>query len=236
MRGALLLVIATTACSFAVDTSDLSGGTRDAGSDTKVSDTGTADTCVPENCLTDTKVVKLANIAPCSKETTDKLACRTKIAETCRTLDPCCFHGGYGPLDFPNAEEATIVCFNENTYTAPVTELTSASSKCLATALASRDCDGAAHLSAAKRGDGTAVLQSSTGDTATLIGIDADSIEVQMLPWSDLTALDPGCTLANIDKQACTTAVQRKCVADSYTAGYGPVASSATEVTIVCYL
>lgn len=213
-------------CSFLVETSDLSGGTRDA---------AIPQNCDADACLTDTRVLKLASLAPCSKETTDKLGCRARISEACRALDACCFRGGYGPLDFPNADEATVVCFTEPAYTAPVSELTSASAKCLSTALASRDCDAAAHLSAKKRGDGTAILQSASGDTVTLIGIDAGALEIQTITWAELTMLDPGCTAANIDKQACTTAVQRRCVNDSYTAGYGPVAQSASDVTIVCY-
>jgi hypothetical protein len=225
MRVAWLLLLMTSGCSLAVETSDLSGGTRDA----------TPQNCDTDFCETETRVLKLASISPCSRETTDKLGCRARIAEACRALDACCFHGGYGPLDFPNADEATVVCFTEQTYTAPVSELTTASAKCLASALASRDCDAAAHLSASKRGDGTAVLQSVSGDSATLIGIDADFLDVATIPWADLTTLDPGCTLANIDKQACTTAVQRKCVNDGSTAGYGPVASTATTATIACY-
>lgn len=227
MRG-LLFIVLLSGCSAIVDTSDLSGGApRDA---------GLPPGCQRDLCADDTLVVKLAGIAPCTTETTDKLGCRAKIAEACRALDACCYRGGYGPLDFPNADEATIVCLFEDAYTAPITELTSASSKCLSTALASRDCDAAAHLSAKKRGEGTAILQSVSGDNATLIAIGMDSLDVQTLPWSELTMLNAACTPANIDKQACNTAAQRRCANDSYTAGYGPVASTATEVTIVCIL
>lgn len=228
MRVALQLVLLPSllsigGCTALIETSDLSGGTRDAG------------TCDRELCVTDTTVLKLADIAACTRDTSDKLACRTQIAAACRALDTCCYRGGYGPLEFPNAEQATVLCLTEESYTAPVTELTTASAKCLTSALASRDCDAAAHIAAKRRGNGTSILQSVSGDSATLIGLDEGTIEVLTIPFGDLTTHDPACTALTVDKQACTTAVQRYCANESSsTAGYGPVATTATTATVVC--
>lgn len=219
----LLSLLSLGGCTALVETGDLSGGTRDVG------------TCDRDLCVTDTTVLKLADIAACTRETSDKLACRTQIAAACRALNPCCNRGGYGPLDFPNADQVTVLCLTEESYTSPVTELTTASAKCLTSALASRDCDGAAHIAAKRRGHGTSILQSVSGDTATLIGLDEGTIDLLTIPFGDLTTHDPACTALNIDKQACTTAVQRYCAnASSSTAGYGPVASTATTATIAC--
>jgi hypothetical protein len=237
---AILLVSLITSCSLAVDTSELSGGTRAAVTDSApaadaATDTGT---CVPEECAADLKTVSLADIAPCSAATTDKLGCRAKVAERCRALDPCCFHGGYGPVELPNATTATIICFIDDTYEAPVSEVTSANPKCLASALASRECDIAAHTSAKKRGHGTGIVQKVDGANATLLGVDNASVDMQTTPWSELTKLDAGCTLANIDTLACTRAVQRFCTTgvdnEGNVGGYGPVAYDASDATVVC--
>lgn len=235
MRAALLFAL-LSGCSLITETDDLSGGARDSGVPATDTTPG-GETCDPEACVSDVAVMKLADLAPCSRDTTDKLGCRAKITAACKALDPCCYKGGYGPVDFPNAAEATVLCLHEAPYTAPVTELTMANTKCLSSALGSRECDGAAHTSSKKRGHGTAILQSTSGDNATLIGIDGGSVETATVPWSELTKLDPGCTAAAVESQACTTAVQRHCTtsADLFTAGYGPVSWTATDATVVCF-
>lgn len=236
MRAALATLL-LAGCSLITETSDLARGTRDSAVPT---DTGVPgpDTCDPTACISDVRVMKLADIAPCSATGAgDKLLCRQKVAAACKTLDPCCFKGGYGPVELPNASEATVYCFTEPTYTAPFSELTAANSKCLASAPASRECDRAAHASSAKRGNGSAILQSISGDTATLIALEPGTPTEERTTWAELTKLDPGCTLAAVESQACTIAAQRFCVGlpeADYVFGYGPVVWDATNVTIAC--
>lgn len=239
MRALGVLVVALLcACSFAVDTSDLSGGNRPATDSGSPGDSSTdSATCNPEDCLSDVQTVPLADIAPCSATTTDKVGCRAKVAERCKAINPCCFHGGYGPVELPNATTATIVCLIDAAYDAPVTELTNENAKCLTSALASRECDVAAHASAKKRGHGTGILQKSDGTTATLLGIDNGGVDVQTATWADLATHDPGCTLADVESFACTRAVQRFCTTgdnESNLGGYGPVLFSTTDATVVC--
>jgi hypothetical protein len=237
---ALLFLLGASSCSLAVDTDNLAGGTRDAaaagdtaGSDGAVPDTST---CNPDDCEgDDAVVVKLADIAPCSSETTDKLGCRKKVSDACRAKDPCCFTGGYGPVAFPNATEATIICLSEPTYDAPLSEILAAAPGCASSALASRACDNAVHVSAKTRGQGSGVLQHATGDTATVIGLElAEETDIN---WSDLTSINPGCTAANVEKQACTSAVQTYCTTgdfEGYVIGNGPIKWTSSSVTVVC--
>ncbi len=237
MRAALAVAL-LSGCSLVTDTSDLAGGVRDGGVDGAPADTSPpGDTCVPDECASDLHVVKLADIAPCSASTTDNLGCRGKIAAACKALNPCCYKGGYGPLDFPNAAEAAIYCLIEAPYTAPFSELTAANGSCVATAPASRECDRAAHLSSLKRGHSTAILQSVSGANALLIGQDTGVATEVTATWGDLAKHDPGCTLATLESQACTTAVHRFCLAQpdtDYLFGYGPVAWTMTGATVAC--
>jgi len=240
MRAWLPLLFALSSCSFAVDTDDLAGGTRPTSDASTSADTGGSDstTCNPDKCSgDDALVVPLAELAPCATETADKIGCRKKVSETCRAKNPCCFTGGYGPVAFPNPSEATILCFTEPTYDAPVSEIVGAAAGCTSSALASRACDNAVHASAKKRGKGTGVLQKTTGDTATVVGIETAD-ETPDVPWADLAKLDPACTTANVEKQACTTAVQLYCTTgdfDGYLGGIGPLTWTASAVTVVCF-
>jgi hypothetical protein len=237
MRAALALVL-LAGCSLITETSDLASGTRA----TPTTDTGVvtpdADTCNPDDCISDIAVVKLAEIAPCSAAgATDNLACRQRVAAACKALNPCCYKGGYGPVDFPNPAEATVYCLTEASYTAPFAELTTANPKCLASAAASRECDRAAHVSSIKRGNGTAILQSATTDTATLIALESGVPTEEKTTWGELTKLEPGCTFATLESQACTIAAHRFCVAlpdSDYLFGYGPILWTSTDVTIAC--
>jgi hypothetical protein len=239
MRAFAFLLLGLSSCSLAVDTSDLSGGARpDTGvsnPDTAPTDTGT---CDPAECFDDQLVVKLADIAPCSAETADKVGCRAKVAAACKSKDPCCYKGGYGPVAFPNAAEATILCFIEDPYEVPLTEIFGAASGCTSSALASRACDNAVHASAKKRGNGTGVLQTTATDKATVIGIELVD-EVTDVTWSELTALDSGCTMASAEKQACTNAVQLYCTSgelfEGYLGGIGPLSWTASTATVVCF-
>lgn len=219
-------------CSFTIDTSDLAGGAprSDAGTD--------APSCDKTKCgPPQGKVVPLASIAPCTNETTDTAGCRAKIHDACVAADPCCFTGGFGPVDFPNAEEATIMCLVSDTYTAPLSEFVVAGTPCAAASqLGSRACDAAVHASATKRGLSSALYQTNDGKNATVIGFPESYVYVQeSIRWSDLTALVPDCTPANVAKQACTTAVHRYCATDgSDLSGYGPLVWDATSVTLAC--
>lgn len=237
MRASLALILCL-GCSLVTETGDLAGGTRDGGADSATADTN-ADTCVPEDCIGDLHVVKLAELAPCSATTegADKLACRAKIAAACRALNPCCYKGGYGPLEFPNPAEAAIYCLYEPTYVAPFSELTAQNAKCVSTDAASRECDKAAHLSSLKRGHSSAVLQSVSGADATLIGLESGASDELSVPWAELTKLEPSCTLTAVESQACTVAVHRYCLAQpdgDYVFGYGPIDWTATDAKVLC--
>jgi len=233
MRSLWLAALLLSSCSLTVETDDLSGGApRDAAVDTP-------DTCDESSCWSETAVMKLADLAPCSRTGGDTLACRAKIAERCRALDPCCYHGGFGPLEFPNDAEATVLCLSPASWVAPLSELTTANAKCTSSTLGSRACDAAAHASSKKRGKDSAVLQSGSGDSVAMIGLDADEIELRTtVPWTELTKLEPACTLATVDQQACSIAVHRLCTAppdgDSNIAGFGPVEWDTANVTVVC--
>ncbi len=242
MRAFAILLVGLSSCSLAVDTSDLAGGVAprtDSGVSPTDSSSDTGASCNPDNCLADDSVVvKLADIAPCTAETTDKIGCRAKVSAACKAKNPCCFKGGYGPVAFPNAAEATILCFIEDTYNAPVSEILAAGSGCTASALASRACDNAVHASAKKRGDGTGILQTVTADTATVLGIEVAE-EAPDVTWAELAALDPGCaSMADAEKQACTNAVQLYCTSgewDGYLGGIGPLSWTASTLKAVCF-
>lgn len=230
LAALLLASLAFEGCSLTVDTDGLTGGAaRDSG-------TPPVDACDPLECFSDTHVIARADAAACTGG--DAVACRTQIAARCKALDPCCYKGGYGPLELPNATEMTVLCLADPTYTAPLSELTAADARCTASTLGSRACDVAAHLSAKKRGHGTAVIQGLVGDAVTLVGVQSENADVLDVSWSDLGALDAGCTAANVDQQACTTAVHRYCTSppdyDTGTAGIGPVGWTATTVTVAC--
>lgn len=228
-----LIALALTSCSLVTETSDLGSGRR-------ATDSGVTpgETCNPADCVSDIHVVKLGDIAPCSSTgAADNLACRQKVAAACKVLNPCCYKGGYGPVDFPNVSEATVYCFSEKTYTAPFSELTAANAKCVSSAPASRECDQAAHVSSLKRGHGTAVVQALSADTATLIALDSATPTLEAATWADLTKLDPACTFATLESQACTIAAHRFCATlpmGDYLLGYGPVTWTSTNVTIAC--
>jgi len=245
-RAAIVALVATAlacACSLTIDTKDLSGGERpdasgDGAVDTRPIDTGDAEPCDPSSCIADVVVVKLADITPCSKTapTSDRLACRKKIHDLCVARDSCCFQGGYGPVEFPNALEATVVCVHGEPYTAPATEITT--SGCTAAGFGSRTCDEATHTAAKKRGYSTGIIMSvGTDSTVTILGLaSADATPNVDTPWSELTALVPGCTATTVDSQDCTTAAHRYCTSDAIgtTAGWGPVSWNATASTLMC--
>ena len=243
-RAAMALAIGAAcaaSCTLTSNLDDLHGGQPK--SDSGGVDTGEA--CDPTSCVANPRVVPLASIAPCSTETTDHAGCRKKIHDACVAADPCCAQGGFGPIDFPNPTEATIMCVpgdpDRPTYTVPWSEITAKSPGCTSIALAGTHvCDVGVHLSAVSRAYESGLFQIANSDgTALILGIStADVVVDDAVMWSDLTAADPGCTFANLDKQACTHAVHKYCSGptDNATSGYGPVAfTTATgPVSLAC--
>ena len=233
--AALTAVVAIAACTLTIDTENLTGGDTDAGGDAK-SDTPDAPTCDGATCWSEAVVVKQADIAPCGSTSTDMLGCRRKIHDFCVAKNPCCFVGGFGPVEYPNATEATIVCLAGKVYTSPATEVLAPG--CTVAGLGSRGCDAAIHTASKKRGHATAVLQTVGPDqTLTLVGLaPADTYANPGIPWGDLTKLEPKCTSSTADSQACTTAVHRWCSSDivALLTGFGPVAIDTSGVTMMC--
>jgi hypothetical protein len=223
MRALLLAAVVVMGCSLSIDTSDLSGGAP------RKPDAGT---CDKRGCMPMGKVVPLASIAPCTKETTDLVGCRKMIHDTCVAMDSCCFEGGIGPVDFPNDTDATIICTSGTSYSVPLSELP----KCNESNLATRECDAAVHDSAPKRGLASAFFQTFDGTNATVIGYTtAQVFYEQDVPWSELAAQEPGCSPATPTSQSCTTAVHRFCATDGTdVSGYGPLTWDTTNVSFVC--
>lgn len=223
-----LVAILVAACTLTIETSDLSGGAPDTGPDTASCEAGT--------CFNELLVVKQTDLAPCGPSSTDALGCRQKIHDLCVARNPCCSVGGFGPVEYPNATEATIVCLAGKAYTAPSTEVLGGA--CTTANLGSRACDAAVHLAAKKRGFATGILQSVAADqTMTVVGIGApDCYPNPGVPWGDITKLDAKCTLSTLESQACTTAVHRWCSSDliALQTGFGPVAVATTDVTVIC--
>ncbi len=224
-----LVAASVVACTLTLDTEGLTGGTpADSGFDTAACETGT--------CTNELLVVKQADLAPCGPSSTDVLGCRKKIHDLCVARNPCCSVGGFGPVEYPNATEATIVCLAGKAYTAPSTEVLGGA--CTTANLGSRTCDAAVHLAAKKRGFATGILQTVAADqTMTIVGIGApDCYPNPGVPWGDLTKLDSKCTLATIESQACTSAVHRWCSSDiiALQTGFGPVVVATTDVVVIC--
>ena len=229
------LAACAASCLLTSNLDDLHGGApKDSGLDL-------GESCDPTQCTSSAMVVSLSSIAPCSTDTVqaDRVACRKVIHDICVSADPCCNQGGFGPVEFPNSTQATILCVNATVvYTAPWTEVTTAEPGCTSISQAgSRTCDEGVHLAAKKRGLATAIYQLVNGDgTATFAGFDDSLADVETaIDWSAMTAEVSGCTEANVDKEACTTAAHRYCV-DTFgdTTGYGPVAWDDTSVTLAC--
>jgi hypothetical protein len=218
-----VLALFVPSCSFSIDTSDLAGGPP------RKPDPGT---CDKKACRPVGKVIPLASIAPCTTETTDLVGCRKVVHDACVAADPCCFEGGIGPVDFPNATEATIICTSGTTYTVPIGDVP----KCNSSNLATRECDNAVHESALKRGLASAYFQTFDGTNLTLIGYTTSQVFYEeLVPWSELADQDPGCSPATPTSQACSTAVHRFCATDGTdVSGYGPLSWTTTDVNLAC--
>jgi hypothetical protein len=224
MRALLFaLALLVPSCSLSIDTDDLAGGTP------KKPDTGP---CDKKACRPVGKVVPLSSIAPCTTETTDLVGCRKVVHDTCVALDSCCFEGGIGPVDFPNATDATIICTSGETYSVPIAEIP----KCTPANLATRECDAAVHESAPKRGLASAYFQTFDGTNLTLIGYTtAQVFYEEAVPWSELADQNPKCSPSTPTSQACTTAVHRYCATDGTdVSGYGPLTWNTTDVNLAC--
>jgi hypothetical protein len=226
-------------CTVTSNLDDLHGGKPkpDGGVDTAA--------CDPSLCLANAMVVSLASIAPCTTETTDHAGCRKAIHDTCVAADPCCAQGGFGPIDFPNPTSATIVCLpgdaDHPTYTAPWSEITAKAPGCTSIAQAgTHACDVGVHLSALSRAYESGLFQVANSDgTALILGLSSADVTVDdAVQWSDLTAADPGCTFANIDKQACAHAAHKYCSGpvDNSTSGFGPIAftTATAPLSLAC--
>lgn len=237
----VFVVGAAASCLLTSSLDDLEGGAP------KPTDSGvgvdTGEACDPTLCNANPIVVSLTDIAPCTTETTDKAGCRKKIHDVCLAKDPCCAHGGFGPIDFPNPTQATIVCLPGSTYTVSWSEVTSKAPGCSSISQAGTHvCDMGVHQSAITRAHATGIFQVANADgTAIILGLsDTQIIIADTVTWTDLSTAVSGCTQPNVDKQACTTAAHRVCSATTFgfntTSGYGPVVFSTTSpnVTLAC--